>query len=593
MKTAHQARIGRLIFRHRETTWRLVAAVAAAVILLALAPGFAAEPAVGEVEAGQAAAPAAEPATATEEGAEAPQAIPTSMDLSGPWKFKGDWEENGLAQGWQQPGFDDSDWRELHVPATWEEQGIMTANPRWPSTKANDGYNGYAWYRRHFAAPAGWENAAVRLRVGWIDDLDWTYVNGTLVGATTSGQGPIPRDYLIPPGVLKAGGENVIAIRICDTGGEGGVVSSPVELVNVAALDAAEAERAAVIEGRYSERRDEVVKIGGSVEVPETMLVEGNAVAVGGSASIRGYVKGDVVAVGGSVHAYPGSRIDGDAVAIGGSVIREGDAEVGGGIIEGPGLPGGILGRIVKGAAEGPECPWFNVWPFGRLGVLGGGDSFFGRLLFWAVVVVILVLLFPRRLELMARALPAAPGGAAAYGVGGFVLMSAAVGMITLIGIALCVLLAVIVIGIPLIPVVGVGMLAAALLIPVLALLGTAAVWLSLGRAVALRAGGREMRAVWAALIGLVIASVVTLIPGIGGLVKAAILIFGFGVAVMTGAGAHPGWANRRLGIGRKTETAGAQESAAVQTVSAEQAGGPAGSESAVDEEAPDAPSSE
>ena len=83
-----------------------------------------------------------------------PAAAEDTIDLAGVWKFKGDWEEKGQVEGWQKSDFDDSQWQSLHVPGDWEEQGIMTGNPRWPSTILNDGYNGYAWYRRHFAVPA-------------------------------------------------------------------------------------------------------------------------------------------------------------------------------------------------------------------------------------------------------------------------------------------------------------------------------------------------------------------------------------------------------------------------------------------------------
>jgi len=355
--------------------------------------------------------------------------------------------------------------------------------------------------------------------------------------------------------------------------------------VNIVAAEAEAAEARAALEREYSERRQELVKIGGGIEVPETMMVDGNAVAIGGAADVRGYVRGDVVAIGGNVHARPGSRIDGDAVSIGGIVAQEGNSHIGGSVVEGPFLPGGIISRIVKEAVERKERHPFVVWPFRGLRVLGRAGGFFSNLVFWAIVTAIVVLLFPRRLEVMARALPETPGRAAAYGIGGFVVTSAAVATIFLVGIALCVMLAVTIIGIPLIPVVGAGVFAAMLVLPLLTLVGSIAVWLSLGRAAAARTGAAELRAIWAALLGLLMVALATLIPGIGPLIVVTLLIFGFGVALMTGMGADVEWAHRRLGFGGKSETQASQEPPAGTMAPGGGAGIPPAGERPADEE--------
>jgi hypothetical protein len=552
---------------------RLAYAAALALMLatVGLTPGHGEAPTEGTSAPSVAASAGGEPAGPdTPVSAPAMAAVPepeatpaqTTIDLSGPWQFKGDWEESGLAQGWEKPELNDADWRQLHVPATWEEQGIMTPNPRWPSTIANDGYNGYAWYRRHVTVPADWADAAVRFQSGWIDDFDWVYVNGTMVGAMTGEGRETPRDYLIPPGVLKAGADNVIAIRVSDTGGFGGMREGPVELVNVSASEAEAARTEAALEREYPDRRNEIVNIGGGVDVPAGTMVEGDVVAIGGSADVKGYVQGSVVAIGGNVYARPGSKIDGDAVAIGGTVVKEGDAQLGGSVVNGPLLPGGLISRIVKGAVRQQSAHRFLVWPFGVLRPLGRPGQFLSNLLFWAIVTVILVLLFPRRLEVMAGALPEAPGRAAAYGIGGFFVTSAGVVMVVMVAVALCVILAMTVIGIPLIPVVGIGLVGAILLLPFLALLGTVAVWLSLGRAAVARTGSGEPRTIWAALLGLLIIAIPTVIPGLGPLIGVTLLIFGFGVALMTGMGSNVKWAQRRFGGGRKTEQAAPGEAA-------------------------------
>ena len=53
-----------------------------------------------------------------------------------------------------------------------------------------------------------------------VDDIDTTWVNGVKVGATIGYN--VVRKYPVPAGVLKAGG-NVIAVRVLDTGGGGGI----------------------------------------------------------------------------------------------------------------------------------------------------------------------------------------------------------------------------------------------------------------------------------------------------------------------------------------------------------------------------------
>jgi sialate O-acetylesterase len=58
------------------------------------------------------------------------------------------------------------------------------------------------------------------LRLSAIDDVDTTWVNGTEVGATAGYN--LPRAYRIPASLLKAKG-NVIAVRVLDTGGGGGI----------------------------------------------------------------------------------------------------------------------------------------------------------------------------------------------------------------------------------------------------------------------------------------------------------------------------------------------------------------------------------
>jgi hypothetical protein len=457
-----------------------------------------------------------------------------TVDLVGTWKFRTDRDENGEANGWQKPEFDDTKWAILNVPGAWEEQGIKTNNPRWPAEEPEDGYNGYAWYRRHFTVPVGWANQRVTLKIGAIDDFDWTYVNGQLVGSTTGAETwDQPREYAIPLGLLKPNADNVIAIRVCDHHGGGGIVQEPVSL----ALEAPPAPPAPQESGAYTSTNNDIVKIGGSVTVPAHQKVEGDVVAVGGSADIYGYVTGTVVAVGGSVNARAGSRIDGDAVAVGGTINRHEQAVIGGDEV-----------------AAGPGLRWMPEWRKHVHYRGAAGGKFAAGLVIWGFIAALAVLLFRRRLEVMAEALPLHPGAAAAFGLLGFALTPAAILTMILASVLVIVLLVITIVGILAVPAVVAAMLALTLVPLALLFVGVAAVFLSLGQAVARQFGrdvitrrlGQEVSPLWAALIGVFVVCLAGLIPWLGPLVWTTVVIFGYGLAIMTGVGATTTWHSRR-----------------------------------------------
>lgn len=132
--------------------------------------------------------------------------------LSGYWKFS-----IGDNKVWIDPDFDDSDWDEIRVPDSWESEGY-------------EDYNGYAWYRKQFKFSYSNNNRQLYLLLGHIDDCDEVYLNGTLIGKS----GSLPphfvtaynteRKYLIPDGLLKRNGDNLIAVRVYDTYAGGGIV---------------------------------------------------------------------------------------------------------------------------------------------------------------------------------------------------------------------------------------------------------------------------------------------------------------------------------------------------------------------------------
>jgi hypothetical protein len=82
---------------------------------------------------------------------------------------------------------------------------------------------------------------------------------------------------------------------------------------------------------RHTETR---VRIGGDVVVDSDEQVNGPVVAVLGSVTINGRVRDDVVAVGGDVRLGPQAEVNGGVTAVGGRVDRDPDAHVGGEVNE-------------------------------------------------------------------------------------------------------------------------------------------------------------------------------------------------------------------------------------------------------------------
>ncbi|GAA4497911.1 sialate O-acetylesterase [Hymenobacter ginsengisoli] len=118
-------------------------------------------------------------------------------------------------QTWAAPAFDAHAWPTMPVPGIWESApGLAT-------------YDGVVWFRKEIDLPASMAGQPLTLALGKIDDADSTYVNGVRVGATNGYQ--LARSYPVPAGLLRPG-RNVIAVRVVDTGGGGGITGEPGEV---------------------------------------------------------------------------------------------------------------------------------------------------------------------------------------------------------------------------------------------------------------------------------------------------------------------------------------------------------------------------
>lgn len=145
-----------------------------------------------------------------------PEKIRQSLAITkGEWKFKkGD---NSL---YKETNFDDSQWQKVKLPLSWEEHSKYTEE------------NAYGWYRRKIEIPDELKGKEIDLYVGIIDDVDETFVNGVKIGQTGlfppnyDSKADSERIYKIPTNLLKGDGADLVAVRVYDQAGRGGIYNS-------------------------------------------------------------------------------------------------------------------------------------------------------------------------------------------------------------------------------------------------------------------------------------------------------------------------------------------------------------------------------
>lgn len=141
------------------------------------------------------------------------------VDLSGEWKFS-----IGDEIDWKSTSFDDKNWESISVPSSWEDQGFYC-------------YDGFAWYRKEFNFSINNTDNNFYLVLGYVDDVDQTYLNGHLLGVS----GGFPpayrtaynafRKYYIPKEYLNLDGKNLLSVRVFDAELDGGILSGKVGII--------------------------------------------------------------------------------------------------------------------------------------------------------------------------------------------------------------------------------------------------------------------------------------------------------------------------------------------------------------------------
>lgn len=135
-----------------------------------------------------------------------------------------DWQAR--MDGYFAKGFSASEQGAAVDPSkVWEEWGNRFSD-----------FDGFATYTTTVILTRKQAREARELSLGTIDDIDLTIVNGQTIGRTTGWDRP--RRYALPQGLLKRG-ENLIEVRVLDTGGGGGLYGPgprSIDLVNGASV---------------------------------------------------------------------------------------------------------------------------------------------------------------------------------------------------------------------------------------------------------------------------------------------------------------------------------------------------------------------
>ncbi|EHO39684.1 Alpha-galactosidase, NEW1 domain-containing protein [Caldithrix abyssi DSM 13497] len=154
-----------------------------------------------------------------------------AIQINSGWKFL---PKDDLA--FARPDYDDSNWKNIRVDKSWDKQGYQT--------KA-----GFGWYRIKVIIPSSLkENAFLKdsliFNLGKIDDFDQVFLNGALIGENGKNVGPnvkaqdsfkdlensfwnVERHYslAVDDARIQWDRENVLAIRVYNWGGPGGIYS--------------------------------------------------------------------------------------------------------------------------------------------------------------------------------------------------------------------------------------------------------------------------------------------------------------------------------------------------------------------------------
>ena len=140
---------------------------------------------------------------------------------------------------------DDSAWKTMKLPGNWELNGLPDLD-------------GIVWFRKTLDIPASWAGKDIIIHPGPIDEVETTWFNGTIVGSRgNSRKGQTQfwnqlRDYKVPGNLVKTG-KNVVAIRVSDCVGQGGLWGASADVMFAELADGTDKTKISLAGGwRYS-----------------------------------------------------------------------------------------------------------------------------------------------------------------------------------------------------------------------------------------------------------------------------------------------------------------------------------------------------
>jgi beta-galactosidase len=140
--------------------------------------------------------------------------------------------------------FNDAAWQTAQVPRDMDSYGGTWANA-----------DGEAVLRKVIEMPAALLGQDLKLSLGAVDDHDETYFNGVRIGSVgkeNSAPYAVQREYTVPANLVKPG-KNVIAVRVWDKFGGGGIMSNRPEALTLQSARVQQARAASLYHPDYRE----------------------------------------------------------------------------------------------------------------------------------------------------------------------------------------------------------------------------------------------------------------------------------------------------------------------------------------------------
>ncbi len=253
------------------------------------------------------------------------------------------------------------------------------------------------------------------------------------------------------------------------------------------------------------------VQFGGDIVIGQDEVVNGDVFTMGGNITVDGKVLGDVTAMGGWVKV--GGEVVGNVAAFGNNVVLDSTAVVNGSATSIGGRVDRAPGAVVRGAVSQGRPGSPPSFPSGGFNFLFGFVQALGFAVLLFLGTALAVAMFPTHTSVVERTITEAPW--ASLGVGFLTLVVLLVLSLPL----LCTC-----IGFPL----------AWLAYFLATLFGLVALGAIIGRRLLIAAGNHTATYLVAALVGVAVIWVISIIPVLGGLVLFVASLFAIGAVVLS-----------------------------------------------------------